>query len=357
MRTESRFEQYDLNLVLPEPLIARNHRYVLDERVGAQGQVLRPLDRAEVAALADRLRGYESIAVGLLHAYANDAHEKMVAEVLAERLPGVTAVALVPGLAADARIRALQHGLRQRLCQAADAGLSRPPARAAGRHRRQRAGVPDALGRRHHRPRERGRVPRAAGRVRPRRRRDLRRPHRRAARAEARAQLRHGRDHGQDLPDPRPHAQDQPRLRGGAHLPLQEGLGHADLGPRHRHGRDRRRRRLARPCRRDAPDPGRAGERRVRSRAGLLRARRHAAGRDGCRPGARTPRPGIFRGRHDRPFGRSLRAGAAARTSVPSWAWTRSRPPSRSRRSSTRTWPTPPAPMRSRTARIWPATR
>ena len=90
MRTESRFEQYDLNLVLPEPLIARNHRYVLDERIGAQGQVLRPLDRAEVEALAERLRGYEFIAVGLLHAYANDAHEKLVAEVLAERLPEVT---------------------------------------------------------------------------------------------------------------------------------------------------------------------------------------------------------------------------------------------------------------------------
>ena len=89
MRTESRFEQYDLNLVLPEPLIARNHRYVLDERIGAEGQVLRPLDRAEVEALAERLRGYESIAVGLLHAYANDAHERLVAEVLAEKLPDV----------------------------------------------------------------------------------------------------------------------------------------------------------------------------------------------------------------------------------------------------------------------------
>ena len=90
MRTESRFEQYDLNLVLPEPLIARNHRYVVDERIGAAGQVLRPLQRAEVEALADRLRGYDSIAVGLLHAYANDAHERMIAEVLSERLPDVT---------------------------------------------------------------------------------------------------------------------------------------------------------------------------------------------------------------------------------------------------------------------------
>jgi len=91
MRTESRFEQYDLNLRLPEPLIARNHRHVLDERIGAQGQVLKPLDRTEVEGLAGRLGrgGYQSIAVGLMHSYANDAHERLVHEVLSERLPGV----------------------------------------------------------------------------------------------------------------------------------------------------------------------------------------------------------------------------------------------------------------------------
>ena len=91
MRTESRFEQYDLNLVLPEPLVARNHRHVLDERIGASGQVLRPLERAEVEALAETVAhgGYESVAVGLLHSYANDAHERLVREVLELRLPGV----------------------------------------------------------------------------------------------------------------------------------------------------------------------------------------------------------------------------------------------------------------------------
>ncbi|MEM0949909.1 MAG: hydantoinase/oxoprolinase family protein [Pseudomonadota bacterium] len=89
MRTESRFEQYDLNLRLPEPLLPRNRRYVVRERMDANGDVLVPLDRAEVEALADALREarYESVAIGLLHAYANDAHERMIAEVLAERLP------------------------------------------------------------------------------------------------------------------------------------------------------------------------------------------------------------------------------------------------------------------------------
>lgn len=91
MRTESRFEQYDLNLKLPDPLLPRNRRYTLRERLDADGGTLIPLDRAEVEALADDLReaGYESIAVGLLHSYVNDAHERLIAEVLAQKLPGV----------------------------------------------------------------------------------------------------------------------------------------------------------------------------------------------------------------------------------------------------------------------------
>jgi len=91
MRTESRFEQYDLNLKLPDPLLPRNRRYTVSERLDADGGTLIPLDRSEVDALADDLReaGYESIAVGLLHSYVNDAHERLIAEVLAEKLPGV----------------------------------------------------------------------------------------------------------------------------------------------------------------------------------------------------------------------------------------------------------------------------
>ncbi|MEM5541282.1 hydantoinase/oxoprolinase family protein [Sulfitobacter sp. AS92] len=91
MRTESRFEQYDLNLTLPEPLLPRQMRYTVNERVDATGAVLIPLDRAEVEALADRIAegGYESVAVGLIHSYLNDAHERMIREVLAERLPAL----------------------------------------------------------------------------------------------------------------------------------------------------------------------------------------------------------------------------------------------------------------------------
>lgn len=92
MRTESRFEQYDLNLKLPEALIDRQHRYVVDERVGASGQVLKPLDQAEIEALAKTLKagGYESIAIGLIHSYLNPDHELLVRRILEQALPDVT---------------------------------------------------------------------------------------------------------------------------------------------------------------------------------------------------------------------------------------------------------------------------
>lgn len=91
MRTESRFEQYDLNLSLPEPLLPRQMRYTLEERVNAKGEVLIPLKRSQVEALIDEiaLANYDSIAVGLMHSYLNDAHEKMVREVILEKLPNV----------------------------------------------------------------------------------------------------------------------------------------------------------------------------------------------------------------------------------------------------------------------------
>ncbi len=91
MRTESRFEQYDLNLSLPEPLLPRQQRYTVNERVSAKGEVYHALDKAEVQALAEQIKtaGYESVAVGLLHSYLNDSHERLIRDVLNEIVPEV----------------------------------------------------------------------------------------------------------------------------------------------------------------------------------------------------------------------------------------------------------------------------
>ncbi|MCR9126358.1 MAG: hydantoinase/oxoprolinase family protein [Rhodobacteraceae bacterium] len=92
MRTESRFEQYDLNLTLPEPLLPRQDRYTVPERISAQGDVLVPADRARIEAVVDEIaaRGFDSVAVGLLHSYLNPAHERLIGAVLAERMPRAT---------------------------------------------------------------------------------------------------------------------------------------------------------------------------------------------------------------------------------------------------------------------------
>ncbi|MEX3014243.1 hydantoinase/oxoprolinase family protein [Gymnodinialimonas hymeniacidonis] len=92
MRTESRFEQYDLNLTLPEPLLPRERRFTVPGRVDATGNVLVGLEREAVENVVERIAdgGFESVAVGLIHSYLNPNHERLVREVLAERLPEVS---------------------------------------------------------------------------------------------------------------------------------------------------------------------------------------------------------------------------------------------------------------------------
>src|SRR5690554_2712863 len=92
MRTENRFEQYDLNIVLPPALIDRADRFVLRERVGAQGQVLRSPEQQDIQALVEQIRkgGYDSVAIGFLHSYVNDVHEKQMREALEQALPVVS---------------------------------------------------------------------------------------------------------------------------------------------------------------------------------------------------------------------------------------------------------------------------
>ena len=91
MGNESRSDQYDLNIVLPEPLVPRALRLPVAERLDNTGQVLRPLDEAGVRALVPVLRreAVASIAVGLLHAFVNDSHERRVRAILAEELPDI----------------------------------------------------------------------------------------------------------------------------------------------------------------------------------------------------------------------------------------------------------------------------
>jgi N-methylhydantoinase A/oxoprolinase/acetone carboxylase beta subunit len=92
MRREIRYDMYDLGARYPVPLVERRHRREVVERIHPDGRVLRPFD---AVATADVIRGcvtdaIESIAVCLLHAYANPAHERKVRDIAAEVAPHLT---------------------------------------------------------------------------------------------------------------------------------------------------------------------------------------------------------------------------------------------------------------------------
>lgn len=92
MRSENRFEQYDLNLSLPKPLVDRQDRFTVRERVAADGSVLLPLDQVEVEAMVKTVLagGYKAVAIGFMHAYANSAHEQQMADALRAAAPDLS---------------------------------------------------------------------------------------------------------------------------------------------------------------------------------------------------------------------------------------------------------------------------
>jgi N-methylhydantoinase A len=88
---EARYDLYDLALEKPEPLIPRPLRLEVDERLLADGSTLEPLDEEGARELVRQLvrLGVESVAVCLLHSYANPAHERRLEEILHEEAPAV----------------------------------------------------------------------------------------------------------------------------------------------------------------------------------------------------------------------------------------------------------------------------
>ncbi|HSS64542.1 MAG TPA: hydantoinase/oxoprolinase family protein [Gammaproteobacteria bacterium] len=89
---ESRFNQYDIMIEKPRPLVPRDRRLTVPERVDVNGRVLEPIDETKVAALVPELvrLGIESVAVGFLHSYANPAHETRVRDLLQQAMPGLS---------------------------------------------------------------------------------------------------------------------------------------------------------------------------------------------------------------------------------------------------------------------------
>ncbi len=88
---EHRFEQYDLYMERPVPLVPRHRRLGVPERIAADGEVLLALDEDRLAKQARALgeQGIEALAICFLHSYMNADHEQRARDLAAKLLPGV----------------------------------------------------------------------------------------------------------------------------------------------------------------------------------------------------------------------------------------------------------------------------
>ena len=139
---EKRFDHYDLMIDRPEPLVPRTLRFTLRERLSADGEVLIPLDESAGRCPGARIiaEDAKAVAIGFLHAYAHDAHERRVRELLQRRLPKDVTICISSEVApeireyerfsttvANAYVRPLMAGYLHRLRdELKDMGLTAP---------------------------------------------------------------------------------------------------------------------------------------------------------------------------------------------------------------------------------------
>ena len=86
---ENRYDQFDMRLKYPRPLVERTLQFEVNERIGPDGEIRRPLDEAEVRRVVAGAveRGAESLAVCLLHAYVQPAHENRIRAIVESAFP------------------------------------------------------------------------------------------------------------------------------------------------------------------------------------------------------------------------------------------------------------------------------
>ena len=89
---ENRYDQYDIWLNKPEPLVPRHLTWPVTERMDVAGTPLIELDETSVLEIAGRIREerVESVAIGLLHAYANPRHEERVRDLILRECPDIS---------------------------------------------------------------------------------------------------------------------------------------------------------------------------------------------------------------------------------------------------------------------------
>ena len=124
----NRPESYNLFFEKHTPLIDRDLRFEIMERMDSQGTVLIPLDEEQVLAVARNAvsQGVQAIAILFLHSYRNPAHEQRAKAIVEKEFPGTVRHGLARAEPGVPRVRAHLDRRRQRLCRPARADAISP---------------------------------------------------------------------------------------------------------------------------------------------------------------------------------------------------------------------------------------
>ncbi len=89
---EMRYDIYDIFITMPKPLVPKRFRKGVKERMDKNGQVLEKLQVADAEKIMQQFQrdGIQSVAVSLLHSYANNSHEKLIGDLVKKKFPGIT---------------------------------------------------------------------------------------------------------------------------------------------------------------------------------------------------------------------------------------------------------------------------
>jgi N-methylhydantoinase A len=91
IQRQRRYDLYDVFIDKPKPVVPRPYIWEIDERISYDGKVIKPLSEEEVRdVVADLVqKGIKSVAVSLLHSYANPSHERRIGEIIGEMCPNM----------------------------------------------------------------------------------------------------------------------------------------------------------------------------------------------------------------------------------------------------------------------------
>jgi len=88
---EWRYDLFSLDLEMPKPIVSRNLRFEVEERLNFEGKVIKKLDEIELIKIAKQIKksGVETLAIVFLHSFKNSMHEKFAKKIIQKHVPAL----------------------------------------------------------------------------------------------------------------------------------------------------------------------------------------------------------------------------------------------------------------------------